>query len=80
MSDGSRFNENVKIFAVDNSSSAHVDNRKKDILIFGKGPTDGLDYTTLIAEAEYYINFCQQQNKFCLCLYYNESNKFLLMD
>ena len=32
------------------SSSVHVDNKKKDILIFGKGPTQGLDGTTLTAE------------------------------
>ena len=31
------------------SSSAHVDN-KKDILIIGEGPTQGLDDTTLTAE------------------------------
>ena len=39
------------------SSSVHVDNRKKDILILGKGPTQELDDTTLNAEAEYSINF-----------------------
>ena len=33
--------KNVKILGVDNSSSAHADNRKKDILILGKGSTDG---------------------------------------
>ena len=27
------------------SSSAHVDNKKKDILILGKGPTQGLERT-----------------------------------
>ena len=31
-------------------SSAHVDNKKKYILILGKGPTQGLDGTTLAAE------------------------------
>ena len=44
---------------------------KKDILILGKGPTDGLDDTTLTAEKSYSINFTVQQNKFCLSLYYN---------
>ena len=29
------------------SSSAHVDNKGKDILILGKVPTQGLDGTTL---------------------------------
>ena len=27
------------------SSSAHVDNKKKHILILGKGPTQGLEHT-----------------------------------
>ena len=31
------------------SSSVHVDNKKKDILILGEGPTPGLDDTTLTA-------------------------------
>ena len=39
------------------SSSVHIDNRNKDILIFGEGPTQGLDDTILAAEAEYSINF-----------------------
>ena len=30
--------QNVIIFGVDMSSSVHVDNKKKDILILGKGP------------------------------------------
>ena len=32
------------------SSSLHVDNRKQDILILGKGPAQELDETTLTAE------------------------------
>ena len=38
------------------SSSAHIDNKKKDILVLGKGPTQGLEYT-LTAEKMYLINF-----------------------
>ena len=34
-------NQNVIIFGADMSSSAHVDNKKKDILILGVGPTQG---------------------------------------
>ena len=49
----------------------HIDNKKKDILILGKGPTDGLDNTALTAEKEYLINFTEQQKKFCLSLHYN---------
>ena len=35
----------------------HIDNQGKDILILGEGPTQGLDETTLTAEAIYPINF-----------------------
>ena len=33
---------NVIIFGVDMNSSSHIDNKGKDILILGKGPTQGL--------------------------------------
>ena len=33
---------NVIIFGVDMSSSPHIDNKGKNILILGKGPTQGL--------------------------------------
>ena len=59
------FCKNVILFGVNNSSSAHADNRKKDHWIFGRGPTDGLDDTTIITEAKYSINFTEQENKFC---------------
>ena len=36
------FGQNVLIFGVDMSSSAHIDNKKKDILVLGKGPAQGL--------------------------------------
>ena len=45
------------------SSFSHVDNRKKDVLILGKGPIKGLEDTTLIAEKEDTINFSEQQRK-----------------
>ena len=35
----SGFGQNVLIFGVDMSSSSHIDNKKKDILVLGKGPT-----------------------------------------
>ena len=38
---------NIIIFGVDMSSSTKIDNRKKDILILGKGPTQGLVYAVL---------------------------------
>ena len=65
-------------FCVDSSSSIHVDNKKKDILILGKSPTDRLDDTAITAKAEYSIYFTEQQTIFCLSLYYyNWSSSFL---
>ena len=43
---------NVIIFKVEMGSSTKIDNRKKDILILGKGPTQGLEHT-LSAEKMY---------------------------
>ena len=42
---GGRFGQNVLIFGVDMSSSAHIDNKKRDILVLGKGPAQGLEHT-----------------------------------
>ena len=42
---GSGFGQNVLIFVADMSFSAHFDNKKKYILILGKGPTQGLEHT-----------------------------------
>ena len=50
------FGQNVLIFGADMSSSIHVDNKKKYILVLGKGPTQGLEHT-LTAEKMYSINF-----------------------
>ena len=47
---------NVIIFGVDMSSSTKIDNRKKDILILGKGPTQRLEHI-LSAEKIYSIHF-----------------------
>ena len=55
--------KNAIISGVDMSSSVHIYNNKKDILILDKGPTHRLDDTTLIAEAEYSINFLRSQKK-----------------
>ena len=42
---GTGFGQNVLIFGVDMSYSAHIDNKKKNILVLGKGPTQGLEHT-----------------------------------
>ena len=62
------------------SSSVHVDDKNKDILILGKGPTQGLDATKLTAEAKYPINFTQPRKRFILSLHYNGSNSFLFVN
>ena len=59
----------VIIFGADMSSSVHVDNKNKDILILGEGQTQGLDYTTLTAEAKYPIIFTQPNKRFVLSLH-----------
>ena len=51
------------------SSSVHIDNKRKDILILGKGLTQGLNGTTLNAEKMYSINFTENNKKLCLTLY-----------
>ena len=53
------------------SSSLHVDNNRKDILILGEGRTRGLDDTALLAEAKYPINFTLLSRRFALSLYCN---------
>ena len=44
------------------SSPAHIDNKKKYILILGKGRTQGLEHT-LTAEKMYQINFTVTKKK-----------------
>ena len=62
------------------SSSVHIDNKNIDMLIFFEGPTQGLDNTTLIAEAKYPINLTQSGKRFVLTLHYNGSNSFLFVN
>ena len=49
--------KNEIIFRVNNSSSRHIDDKNKDILILGKDPTQELRNTTFSAKAECSINF-----------------------
>ena len=53
--------------------------KKKDILVLGKGPTQGLGHT-LTAEKMYTINFPVTKNKFCLSLHYNGANSYLFVN
>ena len=47
-------------FVADMSSSMHVDNKRKDILILGEEPTHGFDVTTLTAEVK------KKKKKICI--------------
>ena len=60
-------------------SSTKIDNRKKDILILGKGPTQELEHT-LSAEKMYSLNFTENNKKFSLSLHYNGANSYLLVN
>ena len=71
------FGQNILIFGVDMSSSIHIDNKKKYILVLVRGPTRGLK-STLTAEKTYSINFTVTQKEFCLSLHYNGANSYLL--
>ena len=70
---GTGLGRNVIIFGVDMSSPTKIDNRKKDILILGKGPTQGLEHL-LSAEKIYSIDFTEHNKNFCLSLHYNGAN------
>ena len=61
------------------SSSAHIDNKKKYILVFEKGPTQGLEHA-LTAEKIYSINFTVTNKNFCLSLHYNGANSYLFVN
>ena len=62
------------------SSSAHVDSKKKDILIFGKGPSQELDDATLTAEKKYLIDFTESRKKLCLSLQNNGVKSYLVVN
>ena len=66
--------KNVIVFGVDMTSSVHIVNKGKDILILGFGPTQGL------AEGQYSINFLKSNGKFCLSFYCNGNNSFLIVN
>ena len=76
---GNGFGQNAFIFWGDMSYFAHIDNKKKDILVLGKGTTQGLE-NTLTAEKMYSINFTLTKKKFCLSLHYNGENSYLFVN
>ena len=57
------------------SLSTKIDNKKKDILILVRDPTQGLE-DTLSAEKIYSFNFTKNNKEFWLKLYYNRANSY----
>ena len=62
------------------SSSVHIENKNKDILIFGQEPKIRLDDTPLAAKAKHRVNFTQPRKRFVLSLHYNGSNNLLFLN
>ena len=60
-------------------SSAHIDNKKKNMLVLGKSPAQGLEHT-LTVEKMYSINFTVTRKNFCLNLHYNGANSHLFVN
>ena len=61
------------------STSIHIDNKGKDILVLGRGPTQRLE-STLTSEKMYSIYFIVKRRKFCLSLHYNGANSYLFVN
>ena len=68
------------IFGVGMSSTVHIDNKNKYILILHEGTTQGLDNITFKAEATYPIDFTESEKRFVLSLHYNGSNSLLFVN
>ena len=75
---GGGFGQNILIFGVDMSSSAHIDNKEKNIIVLGEGPTKGLEHT-LTVEQMYSINFTVTNKKSCLNFHHNGANSYLFV-
>ena len=58
------------------SLSVHIDNKNKNILILGKGPTQGLYNTTLTREADDSINLSGSQKRFVYTFIITEAKVF----
>ena len=76
---GGEYGQNILILGGDMSFSALIDNKKKDILVLGIGPTQGLEHT-LTEEKMYSINFTEKNKKFCSSLHYNRENSYLFVN
>ena len=70
--------ENFIIFGENNISFVDTDNREKYILFLSEGPTDGLDYTTIMAGAKYPVNITNFRKKIFLSLNVSWTNSSML--
>ena len=61
------------------SSSTHIDIKKKDILVLGKGSIQGLE-KKLTTEKMYSMNLTVAKKKFCISLHYNGANSHLFVN
>ena len=64
------------MFGIDNSSSSNTNNRKKDFLALGEGPTDGINNSTGAAK-KFSVNFSEANKNFCLSVYYSGDESYL---
>ena len=62
------------------NKNIYANNKTKNILVFGKPFTQGLEDTTIYAEKTSSINFTATRKKFCLSLYYNRGNSYLFVN
>ena len=65
------------------SSSTKIDNRKKNILILGKRPTQRLKLSVkniLTLEKMYSVHFTEHNKKLCLSLHYSGANSYLFVN
>ena len=74
------FGRNCIIFEIEKSPSAHIDNKKKEILILSEDSAQGLDGTTLTAGKKYSVNFSEHNKNFCLSLDYNGASSYLFVN
>ena len=71
--------KNIITFEVDMSSSVHIDNKGKDILVLGKGTYTSIK-SYVSCRSSYSINFTRPGIKFCSSLHCNSSNSFLFVN
>ena len=68
------------IFGADNSSSSHTDNKKKNFLVLGNGPIQGINDITGSTGKKISINFSKANTKFCSSLHYNVDESYFYVN